>query len=125
MILDFSTGNILDILNGRHWSSYTQILSKEELNYVKYVSIDLFRIKLMKKFNTDTMEYYLLKKLNFLLIGTNSKGKTILKNENGYRNFSRMRNRSMYSINKYSLPSTQELKQVIKQPAKKRGKYNK
>ena len=57
--------------------------------------------------------------------GTNSRIKTILKNANGFRNFSRMRNRIMYSINKNSLPSIPEENQVIKEKGKKRGKYKK
>lgn len=57
--------------------------------------------------------------------GTNSRIKTILKNANGFRNFSRMRNRIMYSINKDSLPTVLEKNQTIKEPGKKRGKYHK
>lgn len=54
--------------------------------------------------------------------GTNSRIKTILKNANGYRNFSRMRNRIMYSLNKSSLPTSFN-SEVIKRKGKKRGKY--
>lgn len=109
-ILDFKTGNIIDILNGRtlkSWDRYTQLLDKEELNKVKYISIDLYetyrqvqkiyfpkailccdsfhvikninlilkneRIKIMKRYNTDSVEYYLLKKFNFLLMKDSSK----------------------------------------------------
>lgn len=57
--------------------------------------------------------------------GTNSRIKTILKNADGFRNFSRMRNRIMYSINKSSLPTILEKNQTIKQPGKPRGKYKK
>lgn len=57
--------------------------------------------------------------------GTNSRIKTILKNANGFRNFSRMRNRIMYSINKSSLPTILEKNQTIKQSGKPRGKYKK
>lgn len=51
--------------------------------------------------------------------GTNSRIKTILKTANGFRNFSRMRNRIMYSINKNSLPSIPEENQVIREKGKK------
>ncbi|MBS5115580.1 MAG: transposase [Erysipelotrichaceae bacterium] len=57
--------------------------------------------------------------------GTNSRIKTILKNANGFKNFSRMRNRIMYCINKKSLPSLNAQSQNIRMPGKKRGKYNK
>jgi len=57
--------------------------------------------------------------------GTNSRIKTILKNANGFRNFSRMRNRIMYSINKSSLPTVLEKNQTIKESGKARGKYKK
>jgi transposase len=57
--------------------------------------------------------------------GTNSRIKTILKNANGYKNFSRMRNRMMFSLNKGSLPTILEKRQQIKEPGKKRGKYKK
>lgn len=56
---------------------------------------------------------------------TNSRIKTILKNANGFRNFSKMRNRIMFSINKDSLSTSLEKSQTIKQPGKKRGKYHK
>lgn len=57
--------------------------------------------------------------------GTNSRIKTILKNANGFKNFSRMRNRIMFLLNKNSLPSTSKTLQVIKTAGKKRGKYKK
>ena len=57
--------------------------------------------------------------------GTNSRIKTILKNANGFKNFSRMRNRIMYCINKKSLPSLNAQSQIIRMPGRKRGKYNK
>ncbi|WP_405315495.1 ISL3 family transposase [Faecalibacillus faecis] len=57
--------------------------------------------------------------------GTNSRIKTILKNANGFRNFSRMRNRIMFSINKNSLPTILEKNQQIKEAGKRRGKYKK
>ena len=57
--------------------------------------------------------------------GTNSRIKTILKNANGFKNFSRMRNRIMYSINKKSLPTSSLQSQIIKKSGRKRGKYKK
>lgn len=47
----------------------------------------------------------------------NSHIKIILKNDNGYRNFSRMRNRIMYSLNKDALPATHEIHEEIKKVA--------
>ena len=47
----------------------------------------------------------------------NSHIKIILKNDNGYRNFSRMRNRIMYSLNKHVTPTTHEINEVIKKVA--------
>ena len=44
-ILDFTTGNIIDILDGRklrNWGSYIQLISKAELKNVKYICTDLF-----------------------------------------------------------------------------------
>lgn len=104
-IIDFKTGNIIDIIEGRklkNWDSYTQLLDKEELKKVKYISIDLFdtyrevkniyfpnailccdsfhvikninkilkdeRIKVMRRHKKDSVEYYLLKKFNYLLM---------------------------------------------------------
>lgn len=270
-ILDFFTGDIIDIIDGRklkNWDSYIQLIDKNELKKVEFISIDLFetyrqlqkiyfphallccdsfhiikninillkneRIKIMKKYDTDSVEYYLLKNFNFLLMmdsskikytkgkynkklkryinyhqllelildispilkeayelkelylifnslstlddaranlagiikeysssniesfrkfsntliswfdeivnsfnmydgkrisngkieGTNSRIKTILKNANGYKNFSRMRNRIMYSLNKSSIPTAFN-SEVIKRKGKKRGKYRK
>jgi len=57
--------------------------------------------------------------------GINSRIKTILKNANGFRNFSRMRNRIMFSLNKNSLPSSLKQSQIIKKSGRKRGKYKK
>ena len=53
----------------------------------------------------------------------NSRVKIILKNANGYKNFSRFRNRMMYSLNKDSIPSTYSNQEIIKKPEKKRGSY--
>ena len=55
---------------------------------------------------------------NAKIEGTNSRIKTILKNANGFRNFSRMRNRIMFSINKKSLPASLDQLQLIKMPRK-------
>lgn len=55
---------------------------------------------------------------NAKIEGTNSRIKTILKNANGFRNFSRMRNRIMFSINKKSLPASLDQLQPIKMPRK-------
>lgn len=270
IILDFVSGDIVDIINGRkrtHWNSYLQLIDPDELKRVKFICIDMFdayrqmkklffpsallcvdsfhvvknineilkkeRIKIMKQFEKDSVEYYLLKNFNWLLMvdaanimenkskynkklhryinypqilelildispslkeayelkedyllfnqtstisnarenlaeiissysqssidkykdfsgtlidwfdeivnsftliegkrlsngkieSTNSRIKTIIKNANGYRNFSRMRNRIMYSINKDALPSIHEINEVIKKPGKPRGKY--
>ncbi|MFR2767423.1 MAG: transposase [Thomasclavelia sp.] len=51
---------------------------------------------------------------NSKIEGINSRIKTILKNANGFRNFSRMRNRIMFSLNKNSLPSSLKQSQIIK-----------
>lgn len=109
-ILDFNTGNIIDIIDGRklkNWDSYTQLLNKEELKNVKYICIDLFetyrqvqkiyfphallccdsfhiiknintllkneRVKVMKKYDKDSTQYYLLKKFNYLMMMDSSK----------------------------------------------------
>lgn len=55
----------------------------------------------------------------------NARIKVILKNANGYRNFSRMRNRIMYSLNKDALPTTHEMSEVIKKRGTLRGSYRK
>lgn len=110
VLLDFKTGNIVDILFGRtkkHWASYTQLLPKEELHNVKYIIIDMFetyrsikeiyfpkailccdsfhvvsnvnkylkqiRIKTMNRYPTESVEYYLLKNFNWLLMLDSSK----------------------------------------------------
>lgn len=62
---------------------------------------------------------------NSKIEGINSRIKTILKNANGFRNFSRMRNRIMFSLNKNSLPSSLKQSQIIKKSGRKRGKYKK
>ena len=109
-ILDFSTGNIIDIIEGRklkNWDSYTQLIKKDEFKKVKYICTDLFetyrqvqkiyfphallccdsfhiikninillkneRIKLMKKYKKNSIEYYLLKHFHFLLMMDSSK----------------------------------------------------
>lgn len=56
---------------------------------------------------------------------TNARIKVILKNANGFRNFSRMRNKIMYALNKNSVPSALDKKQKIKKDGKKRGHYHK
>jgi len=71
---------------------------------------------------------------------TNSRIKTILKVANGYQNFSRLRNKIMYSlleafnneyyekkyvINKDATITVHEVKIDIKRPGKKRGSYKK
>lgn len=55
----------------------------------------------------------------------NSRVKTILKVANGFKNFSRMRNKIMYSLNKDACITSLENKQIIKNKGKKRGVYNK
>lgn len=47
----------------------------------------------------------------------NSYIKVILMNTNDYRNFSRMRNRIMYSLNKGVTPATHEINEAIKRVA--------
>jgi transposase len=45
MIISFDTGNSIDIIHGRKlkdWTSYTQVIDKDELKKVKYICIDLF-----------------------------------------------------------------------------------
>ena len=44
-IIDFETGNIIDILNGRrikNWDSYTQLTEKNDRENVKFICIDLY-----------------------------------------------------------------------------------
>ena len=53
----------------------------------------------------------------------NSRVKIILKNANGYKNFSRFRNRMIYSLNKDSIPSTYSNQEIIKKTGRKRGSY--
>lgn len=118
MIIDFSTGTILDIMFGRtknNWITYVQYLSDKERNEVKYISIDMYdtyrfaakqyfknakicvdsfhvisninlilrnvRIKTMKSYETHSIEYYLLKKFNWLLMYDSSK---VLENKAKY-----------------------------------------
>ena len=110
MIIDFSTGTILDVLFGRtksNWITYAQYLTDKERNTVRYISIDMYdtyrfaakqyfknaticvdsfhvikninqllkntRIKVMKSYDSDSIEYYLLKKFNWLLMYDSSK----------------------------------------------------
>lgn len=100
MIIDFSTGAILDVMFGRtknNWITYTQYVTDKEKNKVRYISIDMYdtyrfaakqyfknaticvdsfhvikninqllknvRIKVMKSYDSDSIEYYLLKKI--------------------------------------------------------------
>ncbi|MEG0683724.1 MAG: transposase, partial [Coprobacillus sp.] len=56
---------------------------------------------------------------------TNSRVKTILKVANGFKNFSRMRNKIMYCLNKDALITVTKQLQQIKRKGKARGKYNK
>lgn len=272
LLLDFSTGNIVDIIFGRtkkEWSSYTQLIPKKELARVKYITIDMFetyrsiknlyfpkailccdsfhvvsyihkflkqeRIKVMRRYDDKSIEYYLLKKFNWLLMmdsgkvednkprynhklkqyinypallekilkidpslkeayelkeeylvfnqtstidtareelahiitmyqnsniasfrelantllnwydeivnsfiiingkrlsngrieSTNARIKTIIKVANGFQNFSRLRNKIMYVINKDATITLHEEKVNIKRPGKKRGPYKK
>lgn len=273
IILDFDRGTILDVMFGRtkiNWSSYTQLIPKKELDFVEYISIDMYetyriaakkyfknakvcidsfhvikninqllkriRIDTMKRYPEDSNEYYLLKNFNWLIMmdgskvpdnigkynkklgyvinytqilelilaidpilkhayelkedyllfnatstlenarddlstiisiftsseietyqhfadttlikwfdeivnsftlfngrrisngpieSTNSRVKTILKVSNGFKNFSRMRNKIMYSLNKDSCISPIKNKQIIKRKGKPRGPYNK
>lgn len=110
VLLNFFSGEIVDIFNGRtlkHWGSYLQLLPKEDIANVKYICIDMFytyrqvqkiyfpsailcvdsfhvsknihlllkneRIKVMKKYDTNSQEYYLLKNFNWLLMEDSSK----------------------------------------------------
>ena len=104
VIIDFTNGNIIDVINGRkrnYWHSYLQLIDSEELKQVKYISIDMFeayrqikkiyfpsailsvesfhvikninnmlddeRLRIMKLQTKNSVEYYLLKKFNWLL----------------------------------------------------------
>lgn len=272
VLLDFNTGNIIDIMLGRtkkDWGSYTQLIPKQELKNVKYITIDMYetyrvikniyfpkailccdsfhvisivnkhlrqeRIKVMHRYKDGDIEYYLLKKFNWLLMldsskiednkprynhklkqyinypallekivqidpllneayelkeeyllfnqtstvdnaaeelahiialyqtsnlesfrsmadtlinwfqeivnsftivngkrlsngrieSTNSRIKTIIKVANGFQNFSRLRNKIMYVINKDSTITIHEEKTNIKRSGKKRGSYKK
>lgn len=110
MIIDFSTGTILDVMFGRtknNWITYAQYLTDKERDTVRYISIDMYdtyrfaakqyfkkaticvdsfhvikninqllknsRIKVMKSYDSDSIEYYLLKKFNWLLMYDSSK----------------------------------------------------
>lgn len=105
VIIDFRTGNIIDVIEGRTkeiWSSYLQIIPKEQKKRVKYISIDMFetyrivknihfpdallavdsfhvvkninkilnqlRINIMKQYDKESVEYYLLKKFYWLIL---------------------------------------------------------
>ena len=272
LLLDFSTGNVIDVLFGRSkkdWASYTQLIPKHELTNVKYICIDMFetyrsikklyfpnailccdsfhvvshvnkqlrqvRLQVMHRYIDTSIEYYLLKNFNWLLMmdsikiydnkakynhrlkqyinypallemliridstlkeayelkeayllfnqistidnaaeelahiielyqtssiasfretastlinwfeeivnsftiidgkrvsngkieSTNSRIKTILKVANGYQNFSRLRNKIMYVINKEATITIHKEKINIKRPGKKRGSYKK
>ncbi len=56
---------------------------------------------------------------------TNSRVKTILKVANGFKNFSRMRNKIMYCLNRDSLITIREEHQSIRCKSKVRGPYKK
>ena len=57
--------------------------------------------------------------------GVNSKIEKIISNACGYQNFSRLRNRLMYSLNKSSKPSSHAINEKIKREGRKRGSYKK
>ena len=57
--------------------------------------------------------------------GINSRIDKILSNACEYQNFARMRNRLMYSLNKFSNPSSYAIDETIKREGKKRGSYKK
>ena len=57
--------------------------------------------------------------------GVNSKIEKIISNACGYQNFSRVRNRLMYSLNKSSKPSSHAINEKIKREGRKRGSYKK
>lgn len=102
----------------KNWDSYIHLISKEELKKVKYISPDFFETyrQVQKIYFPQALlccdSFHIIKNIN-----------TILKNANGFRNFSRMRNRIMFSLNKNSMPSSLELLLRIKEPGKKRGNY--
>ena len=131
LLVDFKNGTIIDVVNGRtkrHFSSYTQLLSKKEVSKVKFISIDMsttyksvqqlyfptatlcvdsfhvvatinkllkrIRITIMKKYQRDSINYYLLKTFHWLLMtnGTNIDYNTPRYNRKlkGYYNYNRL-----------------------------------